>query len=128
MECNLKNIKILFLCPLFFNYHKKIIKAMEAMGAEVDYFDERPSNTVLSKALLRINPNFVKLQINQYYEEITLKIKDKNYDYIFICQAEATPKSFLKDVRRMNPAAKMVLMLWDSVANKVNTSREARFF
>ena len=61
MEGNLKNKRILFLCPLFFNYHKKIIKAMESLGAEVDYFDERPSNTVLSKALLRINRNLVKV-------------------------------------------------------------------
>lgn len=128
MECNLKNIKILFLCPLFFNYHKKIIKAMESLGAEVDFFDERPSNTVASKALLRINPKFVKLQINKYYEEITLKIKEKKYDYIFICQAEATPKSFLRDVKAMNPQAKMVLMLWDSVANKVNTLEKLDLF
>src|SRR4051794_19573053 len=128
MECNLKNKKILFLCPLFFNYHKKLIKAMELLGAEVDYFDERPSNTVLSKALLRINRNLVTVQINKYYEEITVKVKDKKYDYIFICQAEATPKSFLKDVRKMNPHTKMVLMLWDSVANKINTLEKLDLF
>jgi hypothetical protein len=128
MESNLKNKKILFLCPLFFNYHKKLMNAMESLGAEVDYFDERPSNTFLSKALLRINRAFVTLQIKKYYEEISLEIKDKKYDYIFICQAEATPKVFLKDVRRMNPNAKMVLMLWDSVANKVNTLEKLDLF
>jgi hypothetical protein len=121
MEGCLENKKVLFLCPLFFNYHKKIVKAMESLGAKVDFYDERPSNTVLSKALLRINRNFVKLQIKKYYEEITQAINDKKYDYIFICQAEATPKLFLKDIKRMNPKARMVLMLWDSVANKVNT-------
>ncbi len=128
MEGNLKNKKILFLCPLFFNYHKKLMKAMESLGALVDYFDERPSNTVLSKALLRINRNFVAMQIKNYYEEITLKINEKKYDYIFICQAEATPKSFLKVVRKKNPNARMVLMLWDSVANKVNTLEKLELF
>jgi hypothetical protein len=128
MEDRLKNKKVLFLCPLFFNYHKKLMKAMESLGAEVDYFDERPSNTVLSKALLRINRKFVTVQIKKYYEEISLKIKDKNYDYIFICQAEATPKWFLKDVRKMNPNARIVLMLWDSVANKVNTLEKLDLF
>ncbi|WHY76924.1 lipopolysaccharide biosynthesis protein [Neobacillus sp. WH10] len=98
------------------------------MGAEVDFFDERPSNSVFSKALLRINRNFVTLQIKKYYEEISLKIKNKTYDYIFICQAEATPNWFLKDVRKMNPNAKMVLMLWDSVANKVNTLEKLDLF
>lgn len=101
---------------------------MELLGAEVDYFDERPSNTFLLKALLRMNRSLVTLQIKKYYEEITLKIKDKRYDYIFICQAEATPTSFLKDVRKMNPNAKMVLMLWDSVANKVNTLEKLDLF
>jgi hypothetical protein len=128
MESKLKNKKILFLCPLFFNYHKKLINALESQGAEVDYYDERPSNTFLSKALLRINRNFVTHQINKYYEEITRAIKNKQYDYIFICQAEATPKSFLKDVRAMNPEARMVLMLWDSVANKVNTLEKLDLF
>jgi hypothetical protein len=128
MKYQLENKKILFLCPLFFNYHKKLIRAMESMGAQVDYFDERPSNTFLSKALLRINRNFVTVKINKYYDEITSKIKDKNYDYVFICQAEATPKSFLKDVRKMNPHARLVLMLWDSVANKVNTLEKLDLF
>ncbi|MFZ3590402.1 lipopolysaccharide biosynthesis protein [Bacillus sp. DJP31] len=128
MESTLKNKKILFLCPLFFNYHIKILKSMESLGAEVDYFDERPSNSVVSKALLRINRNLVTLQVNKYYEEITLKIKDKNYDYIFICQAEATPILFLKAIKEMNPNARMALMLWDSVANKVNTLEKLEFF
>lgn len=128
MEEKLNQKKILFLCPLFFNYHKKIMRAMESMGAKVDFFDERPSNTVMSKALLRINRNFVKGQIKKYYEEITQKISNKTYDYIFICQAEATPIWFLKEVRRTNPDARMVLMLWDSVANKVNTLEKLEFF
>lgn len=128
MEGTLKNKRVLFLCPLFFNYHKKLMKAMESLGAEVDYFDERPSNTVLSKALLRINRKFVAVQIKKYYEEITLKIKHKTYDFIFICQAEATPISFLNEARKMNPNAKMVLMLWDSVANKVNTLEKLDLF
>ncbi|WP_249366600.1 lipopolysaccharide biosynthesis protein [Neobacillus rhizophilus] len=98
------------------------------MGAEVDFFDERPSNTVMSKALLRINRNFVKGQIKKYYEEITQKISNKKYDCIFICQAEATPIWFLKELRRLNPDARMVLMLWDSVANKVNTLEKLEFF
>jgi hypothetical protein len=128
MNYQLNNKKILFLCPLFFNYHKKLIRAMESMGAVVDYFDERPSNTFLSKALLRINRNFVTFQINKHYEEITSKIRDKEYDYVFICQAEATPKSFLRDVRNMNPDARLVLMLWDSIANKVNTLEKLDLF
>ncbi|KAA0548344.1 lipopolysaccharide biosynthesis protein [Bacillus sp. BGMRC 2118] len=128
MESTLKDKKVLFLCPLFFNYHKKIMNAMESMGAKVDYFDERPSNTVMSKALLRINRNFVTGQINKHYEDISNQIKHKNYDYIFICQAEATPQSFLKDVKELNPNARMVLMLWDSVANKVNTLEKLDFF
>lgn len=128
MVSSLQNKRILFLCPLFFNYHKKIMRAMESMGAEVDYFDERPSNTVFSKALLRINRNFVTGQVNKYYEEITSKITNKEYDYIFICQAEATPQFFLKKVKELNPQARMVLMLWDSVANKVNTLEKLEYF
>lgn len=128
METSLKNKKILFLCPLFFNYHKKLMAAMEDMGAEVEFFDERPSNTVISKALLRLNRNLVTKQVTNYYEEISSKIQNKKYDYIFICQAEATPKSFLNNVKNWNPNARMVLMLWDSVANKVNTLEKLEFF
>ncbi|MGG7619619.1 lipopolysaccharide biosynthesis protein [Bacillus coreaensis] len=128
MELLLKDKKILFLCPLFFNYHKKLMAAMERMGADVDFFDERPSNTVFSKALLRINRNLVTGQIQKHYQGISSRIKGKAYDHIFICQAEATPIHFLKEVKERNPEARMVLMLWDSVANKVNTLEKLDLF
>lgn len=128
MKKALKNKRILFLCPSFFNYEKKLTATMENLGAVVDFYDERPSNSFFSKAVLRINRNLVKNQISEYYETILRETKEKSYDYILISQAEATPISFINEVRKLNPNARMVLLLWDSIANKVNTVEKLPYF
>ena len=43
--------KVLFISPAFFGYELSIKNAILENGYEVDYFDERPSNNALMKAL-----------------------------------------------------------------------------
>lgn len=128
MEKALQNKNILFLCPSFFNYEKKLTLAMENLGANVDFYDERPSNTFFSKSFLRINRNLVKRQIKKYYDEILSKIEGKKYDFILISQAEATPLYFIEQIKNKQATARMVLLLWDSIANKINTVEKIPFF
>ena len=88
MEKALQNKNILFLCPAFFNYEKKLTQAMENLGANVDFYDERPSNTFFSKSFLRINRNLVKRQIKKYYDEILSEIEGKKCCQSFIAEGE----------------------------------------
>lgn len=58
---NLNGRKILLLCPKFYDYANIINNGLIDLGAEVYYYDERPSNSFLFKLFLRLNiPIFLK--------------------------------------------------------------------
>lgn len=125
---SLQNKNILFLSPRFFSYEVLLKNELERLGAKVTYFDERPSNSVLGKTLLRINRNLIKKQIDAYYKNILQEITGKDFSYILICQAEATPLFFLEALKEQFPKTLRVLYLWDSVKNKVNTVEKVSYF
>jgi len=120
MNLNLKDKQILFISPKFFDYETKIKRKMEQMGSCVDYFDERPSNSSFTKAMLRINSHWLAKLTNKHYNNILNEIKDKRYDYIFIIKGESITCEILQTLKNKFKNAKMILYLWDSIKN-VNT-------
>jgi len=87
------------------------------MGAKVDYFDERPSNTAISKILIRVKKSLIDSKIKEYYKIILNKIEKNNYDYILIVKAESIPNDVILKLKKLNPNGKIILELWDSIAN-----------
>ena len=69
----LQDKKILFISVRFFNYENIIKEKLEGRGAIVDFFDERPSNSILVKGILRIKRDIY-----------ASKIKNKNIDFEFL--------------------------------------------
>lgn len=118
---SLKNKSILLFSPAFFGYEKAIKKRLLDLGAKVDFFDERPANTFWSKAFIRLYPQILHLYIARYYKSIYDLVRNNNYDYIFVINIEAMPKSFLNKMRENFPNAKFILYMWDSIHNKKNT-------
>lgn len=117
MENRLFYKNILLISPVYFNYYKEMISSLENMGAIVDWYDERPSNNFFVKSILRVNENLIKSNLESYYDKIIEKIKDKRYKYILIIKPEGIPVSSINKIKKMNPDAKVVMMLWDSIAN-----------
>ena len=66
----LEDKKILFISVKFFNYEDIIKTQLENLGAEVDWFDERPSNTVFTKAMIRVNKKLISTSINDYFKKV----------------------------------------------------------
>jgi len=62
--------KILFISPAFFGYEKEIRTELLKRGDEVDFFDERPKNTTITKALIRVNPKLISKITRQYYRKV----------------------------------------------------------
>lgn len=123
-----KEKKILFFCVKFFDYEIKIKRKLEELGATVYYYDERPKNDLLTKALIRINKNVINKSIEEYYEKILKETEDIEFDYLFIIKAEVTPKWFLETFRKNNPKTEFVLFLWDSIVNCGNVSNALHLF
>lgn len=125
---NLKGKQILFFAPVFFGYEKEITAKLIEMGASVNYFDERPGNSVLSKAALRLNADSMGASINRYYRNIINSIKDRHYDYVLVVNAEAITPAIVDELKGHYSSAKFVLYMWDSVRNKKNTLKLHQHF
>ena len=116
----LEDKKILFISVKFFNYEDIIKTQLENLGAEVDWFDERPSNTVFTKAMIRVNKKLISTSINDYFKKVIEEIIHKKYDYFILFKGEATPKFFIEFLKKNNPGIKLVFYTWDSFANNNN--------
>ena len=98
----IKNKNILYIGPKFFGYEIEIQKTLEELGANVDFYDDRPKNDFLTKVLIRLNlKKFIKSKIDKYYQYIYTEIKNKNYDYIFVVAPEALDYEKLQEIKKI---------------------------
>ncbi|GAA5095976.1 hypothetical protein GCM10023210_29290 [Chryseobacterium ginsengisoli] len=125
---SLKDKKILFLSVSFFKYEKAIAKRLSEIGAEVDFYDERPSNSNLSKGIIRLNKGFYHLKINNYYNHILDEIKGKKYDYFFLIKGEAIPTFFLEKIKENNPEMEMIYYNFDPLTEYPNLISNLKYF
>lgn len=116
----LKGKKILFFTASFLGFQDDIKSALEKMGAEVDWFDERVGNSTFTKALVRLNRDALAIKIKRYYEKIIENTKNVCYDYVFFVNIEAATKSIIESLRQIHSNAKFILYEWDSIVNNKN--------
>lgn len=114
-----KGKRILFFTT---NPDANIIDTLTGMGAEVDYYSERPNQTFITRALIRINRKLISFKVNKYHQEILNETKEKHYDYIFFIRCEAFSRDTISTFRAQHPNAKMVVFFWDSFNNNKNSA------
>lgn len=124
-----ENKKILLIAPSFFGYEIDIFDELVKEGAIVDYFDERPSNNMLAKILLRLNlKRFINKKIDKYYMNNINICSHKKYDYILMINIEAISEHYISIIRKFHKDSKMVLYMWDSLNNKKNCFNSIKHF
>lgn len=119
MENFFSGKKILFIAPAFFGYEREIKKRLEQLGAQVDYYDDRPSTRAWSKFAIRVMPSTQKKAIHRYFS-VLLDNNHGNYDFVFIIKMECMPADILQALRKKNPKAKFIYYSYDSVKNNGN--------
>lgn len=121
--------KVLFICPRFFGYEQEIELELRRLGADVDFFDERPFTSSVAKIFNRLNfKMFITKQIKEYYLDILQYAKNVRYDYLFVIAPETMGADFLIDFKSNNDKVKSILYLWDSIANKKNALNLIPYF
>lgn len=105
---------ILFVSVRFFGYEDAIAKTLREMGATVDFYDDRPTNSLLGKALIRVNKSLSGIKIRSYYHQIQKEITNKKYEYFLLIKGEAIPNFFIEFVRKNNPGIRMIYYAYDS--------------
>ncbi|MCD0473666.1 hypothetical protein LPB87_04575 [Flavobacterium sp. EDS] len=115
-DLNLKEKKILFIAPIFYDYHKIIEKGMLDLGAEVYFYPERNYGLKFS-----IVNNFFKNSIEQFQAKHYLKIFNKtsyiDFDYLLVIKGFKMSIEFLDMFRESNPKATLIMCQWDSHIN-----------
>lgn len=124
----LKNKRILYISVKTFNYELEIANKLRELGAIVDYFDERPSNSVLTKGIIRLKPSFIKSNIDTYYNSILKIIEGEKYDFFFLVKGEAIPSFFLAKLKSLQKNCSFIYYTWDSFENNSNALSILHFF
>jgi hypothetical protein len=123
-----KNKKILYISIKTFNYEVEIANKLRELGAQVDYFDERPSNSVLTKGIIRLKRSFIKKKIDTYYNSILKKIEGEKYDFFLLVKGEAIPSFFLTKLKLSQRNCSFIYYTWDSFENNPQALSILHFF
>jgi len=109
---------ILFFSPRFFAYEKEIKIALEKLGANVIWADDRPSNSFITKLLIRLNKNLLKGITEKYYNQVLNSLKENYFDYILFISPESLTRVSLKRIKDKFKSSKFIFYMWDSFENK----------
>lgn len=108
----------MLIAPRFFGYELEIERKLISLGAVVHFFDQRPSNSFITKALIRLNKRFLSSKIDRYYTRLIIDTKKNSYDYILFINPEAVTKYSMGELKKAQPQAQFIVYMWDSLRNK----------
>jgi hypothetical protein len=120
---SLASKRVLFIAPMFFGYETLIKAELEAKGAQVDYFNDRPDNSFWTKALIRVDRRLLARKADAYYRNIIESTRGKSYDYVLIVRGEAISLQMLRLLRQVQSKARLSLYLWDSMHYNPNARK-----
>lgn len=116
---DLKGKRILLIDAKFFGYEIEIKKMLEAMGAKVDFYNERPNDSFFTRVVIRLKlKSIITSKIKKYYNQLLLETKEMHYDFVLIISPETIPEKHLSALRERNKTSKFILYMWDSFKNK----------
>ena len=92
---------VLMLVPSVFSYDVMLNKSLNRLVENSFTFNERPGNSFVMKAGLRLNKKPVSFLLTySYYKKIQKVIEDNDIEKVLIINPEATPLWFLKYLRK----------------------------
>lgn len=110
-------MRIAFITPSFFGYEEAIAQAFRDRGIEVDRFDERPSNSAISRAVLRVMPRLSVRRLRAHFDSMLQQMRGRSYDALLVIKGENLPPSVLREFSERNPEAVRIFYTFDSLAN-----------
>jgi len=116
----LNNIHVVVISVESFNIEGLLVSGLKNLGAEVLRFNERPSNSNITKAAIRFNKGLVARRLEKYYELMLSDTLAFNPTHVFILRGEAVPREFLIAVKNQLPSCKLIFYNADSFENNPN--------
>jgi hypothetical protein len=113
MVGKLSEKRILFIGPVFHDYHSAIIEKLQTAGAIVDFFPERRYG-VSFKIINNIFKSGLAAYQQRHYDRILDLTEGRKYDYLFVIKGYMLSNAFVETFKRRNPAAITIMYQWDS--------------
>lgn len=111
-----KTKKIAIISPSFFSYIPSIIDLFKLNGHECDFYDERFSNNVWAKAVIRLGiANFLQ---RNYLQCLKASLSNNNYTDVLLITVETIDRQFVELLK--SSGISVHLYMWDSAKNKPN--------
>lgn len=120
--------KIIFFCVQTFSLEKQIKRKLEELGAQVDYYDERPSNSNFTKGIIRLKRSIYQRKIDKYYQDILARSSTEKFDFLFVNRGEVIPSFFLEQFKKQHPECFFIFYTWDSFANHEHPKTIIKYF
>lgn len=108
--------KVLFIAPVYYDYHIVIKKELQKRGATVVFFPEKP-NTVYERLIKYLFQKKYRSYYDTYENRILHRVKDISFNRVLVIRAEMLSSSFFKKLRMLSPKAVFTLYQWDSLRN-----------
>lgn len=119
---------IIFFSVQTFNLEREIKTKLEKLGANVFYYDERPSNSNFTKGIIRLKRSFYQAKIDNYYKAILENTKNTKFDFLFVNRGEVIPAFFLIKFRQIHPECEFIFYTWDSFTNHTHPTTILNYF
>jgi hypothetical protein len=120
--------KVLIICPVFFNYEKRIKQALENQGYNVTMWGDRASTHFIYKVCLRLFPYSTSFLSEYFFSKKLQELKDNIYDNVIVIKGEALSVKFLKNLLATILYKRSYYYLWDSIKNTNYAVEKAQLF
>lgn len=120
--------KILLFTPRYFGYESIIVDRLSKQDYDVSRYDDRPSQSILKKSVLRVAPKLLAKYVDKYFDFILRKNKDVEFDLVFVILGQCFTEKILQKFKVAYPNAKFVLYMRDSIKNFPNTLKIMNYF
>jgi hypothetical protein len=120
--------RVLILHPAFFGVDVALASALRSMGAEVESWSTRPSNSASAKAMLRVVPGIAERGIARSLGSRISEIGSGSFDTVVVVKGEGISVAVLDSLRRRLPRAAFNAYFFDSVRNFPRVLQKLRCF
>jgi hypothetical protein len=122
MDKYFRGRKILLISPSFFGYERRIQKRLEELGAEVRFYDDRPSNSAIAKAAIRVMRWTWVRRIRSHFLKLLDSVEDE-FSEVLVIKLECMPPDLLRRLRSRLRKARFIYYTYDGLANNANVLR-----
>ncbi len=109
----LKDKVILFVGPVFYNYHMAIISELEKQGAIVKFLPERDYGLTYS-IFNNLSASLLLTYQKKYYKNLLKKIDFEHIDYFFVIRGCQMPIEFIRSLKEKYNEMTSIMYQWDS--------------